>query len=300
MHITRFYQKEFPDHDDIVMVQINKESEYGYNCVLLEYGNMEGFLSISELVKGKYVKKHLLKSDEVCSLTVIKVDPHKKLVDLSRKRMNDADTKLMTIKYDACSKINKLMNECYIMHIKYCNINNDQTHPIDQIMNDTIWKLYNENNEDTDYDTLYRNILENLNLLFPSDLFSDEFVDKAKNNIIQRIVKNDMTMESDLTLLVTKEDAVSKIKQIFTTSLITYDKYQINILICSPPHYKIRIMGPCKIKAQEILEEIKQNIVDNSKQYSAMLKFGDIKVREESQYKIKFLGTYDLQRIEFF
>lgn len=299
MHIRRFYQKEFPDQDDIVMVQICNESDYGYNCNLLEYGNMDGFLSISELVKGKYVKKHLLKKDEVCSLSVIKIDPVKKLVELSRKRTTDADKQTITIKYDVCSKINKLMNECYIMHIKYCEIKNSQPYQIDQIMNDTIWKLYSETEDDQNYNKLYRDLLEDLNLILPLGLFSDDFVNKTKSNIEQRIDKTNVTMENEFLLLVTDEDAISVIKNILGGSMVQCYQYDINILICSPPHYKIKICGPSKEKVEQLINQIKQNIIDNSKQYSVMLKFDNIKIREEADYKLRFLGVYDLQRIGF-
>jgi translation initiation factor 2 subunit 1 len=292
MHITRFYKKEFPDQDDCVMVKINKENEYGYNCALLEYGNMEGFLPLSELDKKKYVKKHLLKPDEVCTVTVLKIDYDKKIVDLSRKRVTENDKDNVMIKFDICSKINKLMNECYIMHIRY---HNDNSLSINDLMEDTIWKLYNE---DMDYNTLYRTIIDDLNLILPSQVFPDDLATKIKNNVSQRITKNNMIMELMFALLIFEENAVAKIKEIFKTSLVECDKFEISILICSPPNYKIKIMGPCKSKAHECIEVIKKNIVENSKQYSGTLKFDELKIKEESDFKIRFLGHYDLQRIE--
>lgn len=305
MNIKRFYKKTFPDADDIVMAKIINENEYGYNCLLLEYDNLEGFLSSSELVKGKYVKKHLLKEGETLSLVVLKTDENKKIVELSKKRVKDNDKETMTIKYKTCSNINRLVNECYVMYLKYCDISkSDIIHTIEELMNDTVWKFYEEeegedaSNDKLNYDTIYKNILANPSLLFPHELFEDDFVDKAKHNIQKRIIKNNMTTETDLSLLLMEENAVSKLKSILDTSAINYDGYKINVTIISPPHYKIRIEGQCPIKGSEILNEIKNSMVQKASQFQSTLQFEKTKMVSESSYEIKFLADFDLERLE--
>jgi len=253
---------------------------------------------LSELVKGKYVKKHLLKEGETLSLVVLKIDETKKLVDLSKKRVKDHDKESMIAKYRTCTNINRLVNECYTMYLKYCDVSKSATlHTIDELMSDTIWKFYDED-EETKYDTIYKNILTDLNLIFPQELFEDDFINKAKHNIEKRIIKNNMMLEIDLSLLIMEEDAVSKLKSILDISTINHDNYKINIMIISPPHYKIRIEGQSTITGSEIIEEIKKYITQKATLHSTILKFEKIKIVSESSYEFKFLGDFDLERIE--
>ena len=161
MNIKRFYKREFPEIDDIVMVKITKEDEFGYYCNLLEYEDIEGLLSLSEIIKGRFIKKHLLKPGEVLPLIIIRMDKEKKIVDLSKKKIDETEEKVVMIRYKTCLNINKIINEFYVMYLKYCDISeSDIIHSIYDIMNNTIWPLY-ESNETNDYNDIYKNILEN-------------------------------------------------------------------------------------------------------------------------------------------
>lgn len=296
--INRFYKNEFPTNDDLVIVRVINENDYGYNVTLLEYNNIEGLLASSELVKKKYVKKHLLKIGDVLPLIVLKVDENKSTVDLSKKRVTDNDKIKMMSKYKTCININRLLNECYIMHLKYCNENsNASVHSIENFMDSTIWKFYDDT--DNKYDLVYKNILENPKIILPEELFENEFVVKANNNIARRITKKNTIIENELSLMILEEGATSKIKEIFDTkNEISNDNYKIDIVMVSPPNYKIRIEGNCNNEANKILGILKQKIIDKTNQYSSIIKFGELKTISELAYEIKFLGDVDLDRIE--
>lgn len=50
----------------------------------------------------------------------------------------------------------------------------------------------------------------------------------------------------------------------FTTCIYNIDGYKIDIIIVSPPHYKIRVDGNCNKKVNEIIEK--------SNKYSCIIK----------------------------
>merc|ERR1712137_131419 len=93
----RFYERDFPEVEEIVVVQVKRIVDMGAYVHLLEYGNSEGMMLLSELSKRRIrsVAK-LLKvgRTEVCM--VLRADHEKGYVDLSKRRVEADDLKLKT------------------------------------------------------------------------------------------------------------------------------------------------------------------------------------------------------------
>lgn len=49
----RFYEKKFPDKDEVVMVNVRSIAEMGAYVSLLEYDNIEGMILLSELSRRR-------------------------------------------------------------------------------------------------------------------------------------------------------------------------------------------------------------------------------------------------------
>lgn len=49
----RFYEKKFPDKDEVVMVNVRSIAEMGAYVSLLEYNNIEGMILLSELSRRR-------------------------------------------------------------------------------------------------------------------------------------------------------------------------------------------------------------------------------------------------------
>jgi len=296
MNIKRYYRKDFPEPEDIVMAQVVNKNEYGYNVSLLEYDNLTGFISLADLMNGKYLqKKYMLKDNEILSLAVKEADVAKKIVLLSRKNISEEEVSNTALRYKMCTCINRLMNEIYTMYLKFSDIHSsDIIHSINNVMDDTIWRLYTE---DSDYGYIYMKILENPKILLPSELFTDEFIEKALKNINNRIIKQNMILELGITLLILEEDALNKIKDVLTFNI---DEKDVRITTCVmlPPTYKVKIECSDKGKGYRILEDIKNSIQEKSKKYASKVKFDDSTLSSDISYDIKFLADYDLKRLE--
>ena len=90
--LTRFYEKEFPDLEDLVMVNVTMIEEMGAYVQLLEYNNIEGMILLSELSRRRIRSiNRLLRvgKDEV--VMVIRVDKEKGYIDLSKRRASPED-----------------------------------------------------------------------------------------------------------------------------------------------------------------------------------------------------------------
>jgi len=87
--MERLYKPEFPSVDDIVVVQITELNKLGAKCKLLEYGNMDGFVPISEYSKRGRIRsiKQIFQVGSIYPLHVINVEPNKGVIDLSKKHI---------------------------------------------------------------------------------------------------------------------------------------------------------------------------------------------------------------------
>lgn len=92
-HHGRFYESEFPEVEDLVLVQIGKfDDKTGAYVTLLEYGGREGMINLGEISKRRVrsmAKLLRLGSTEVCM--VVSVDEEKGYVNLSKKRVASED-----------------------------------------------------------------------------------------------------------------------------------------------------------------------------------------------------------------
>jgi translation initiation factor 2 subunit 1 len=56
----RFYEKEFPEADEVVLVNVQSIEEMGAYVTLLEYNNIQGMVLLSELSRRRIRSIHKL------------------------------------------------------------------------------------------------------------------------------------------------------------------------------------------------------------------------------------------------
>ena len=300
MNIRRFYRKELPDVDDVVIMKISREDEYGYYGNLLEYENVEGFVALSEIIKGRYMKKkHPFKLGDLHPFTVIKINSDKNTVDVSRKRTEDDDAEDTLIQYRICGNINKLVNEFYTMYLSYYQTNyiDDELYDINDIMDKTIWNIYND--DELNYQEIYNKILGNPLILLPDSIFHKSFIEKAIENVNSRIIKKNMIIEMEINLIVVEDDAINKIKDIFDIEHIQIpEDYKVQITLQTTPIYKIKIEGQNKDYIDNIFNDLKKSIIEKTKKYNCLMSLKEPKIVSDTIYEIKFISDNDLKKIK--
>merc|ERR1719230_1950493 len=88
----RFYEAEFPQVDEVVVVQVKRIVDMGAYVSLLEYNGREGMMLLSELSKRRIrsVAKLLrVGRTEICR--VLRADRDKGYIDLSKRRVEPED-----------------------------------------------------------------------------------------------------------------------------------------------------------------------------------------------------------------
>ena len=294
--VERFFRDELPSLNDLVMVKvIREEDEIGYYCQLLEYNNIEGFLPLSELVKKKYAKKHILKPDQVLPMAINKVEHAHKIVNLTKKRVSNEESDKKKELYRVCNDINKLINEYYRIYLS-CHKNDDKL-TITEFMDCTIWDLYET--LENDYHKVYQHILHNPKSILSDDIFDSNFINLVADNVNKRITFTNKVINLDLKLIVIDENPISKIKEIMNLALLpgqAKNEYKIKVLVLTSPYYRVRVEGDFDNFA-DVTEQIKNQIIENSKNIKSILNFNEPKVEREATCKIKYYSEYDLAKI---
>jgi len=130
----RFYENEFPQIEELVLARITRIESMGAYAELLEYGNREGMLLLSELSKRRFrsVNK-LIKVGRVEYVMVIRVDQDKGYIDLSKKRVESSEIPLAEERYSKSKKVHLTVRTAA------------EAHPelgVEGIYREIVWPLY--------------------------------------------------------------------------------------------------------------------------------------------------------------
>lgn len=104
------YAHEFPEVDEVVMVQVKRVAEMGAYVQLLEYNNVEGMILLSELTRRRIrsVSK-LIKVGRIEPVMVLRVDKEKGYIDLSKRRVSPEDVQACEDKYSKSKMVHSIM-----------------------------------------------------------------------------------------------------------------------------------------------------------------------------------------------
>jgi translation initiation factor 2 subunit 1 len=88
----RFYENEYPDIDQYVMVNVQSIAEMGAYVSLLEYNNKDGMILLSELSRRRIRSiPKLIRVGKNEVVMVLRVDKEKGYIDLSKRRVSPED-----------------------------------------------------------------------------------------------------------------------------------------------------------------------------------------------------------------
>ncbi|KAL0237214.1 hypothetical protein PCE1_000611 [Barthelona sp. PCE] len=130
----RFYSKELPEVDDLVKVRVKNLEEFSAVVELIEYANIEAYLTFSEVSSRRIrsLAKHIrVNKDYVCS--VVRIDVEKQYIDVSRKRVRQEDSNLFEKKFQRAKATNSLMHTVS----RNCGI------PLTELYEKIVWPLNN-------------------------------------------------------------------------------------------------------------------------------------------------------------
>jgi translation initiation factor 2 subunit 1 len=243
-------QKNLPEEGDIVFVNVKQVTNHGAYVSLEEYGNITGFLHISEIATGwiRNIERYVRPNQKIV-LKVIRVNKARSEVDLSLKQVSGEEKKSKIIEVKKNEKANAFMA---IIKSK-ANLSNEQ---IKQIEEKILTKY------DYVYDIFEATTKKGKEVLLPLELtenVTDIIEEESKKIPIPHVeIRGIVELSSQ------KSNGVEIIKSILSAAESTKGNSKVMISYIAAPKYRIVVAAEnFKIAEKSInssIEKIKSAI----------------------------------------
>ncbi|NJE84821.1 translation initiation factor IF-2 subunit alpha [Thermococcus sp. CX2] len=248
--------KEYPEEGEFVIATVKSIHPYGAFLKLDEYPGKEGFMHISE-VASTWVKniRDFVKEGQKIVAKVIRVDPSKGHIDLSLKRVNQQQRKAKLQEYKRAQKAENLLK------MAAEKLGKDF---------DTAWRevwvpLEEEYGEVyAAFEDAAQNGIEVLKGIIP-----DEWLEPLNEVVTNYVEVPTVTIDAEFEITVPKPNGIEIIKEalIRARDRVNEEKdIEVKFTYQGAPRYRIDITAPDYYKAEEVLEDIAEEILRVIKQ----------------------------------
>ena len=243
----RMYENEFPEIDDVVMVQVSSIAEMGAYVSLLEYNNIEGMILLSELTRRRIRSVNKLirvGKTEVCM--VLRVDKEKGYIDLSKRRVSPEDVQRCDERYQRSRTVHSIVK----------HVSEVQRVEMEELYRLTAWPLYKKfghANEAfcaaiTDPDSIFNE--ENTPGL------SADLRASMLDNIAKKLTPTAVKIRADIEVTCFSYEGINAIKGALLKGVaMGSDDLPIKIKLVAPPLYVMLCSALDKVKGIALLKE---------------------------------------------
>ena len=225
----RFYKKDLPNIDEIVMCNVEKIQEECIYVKLIEYDNIEGMVQLADAsTRRKRKAVCLLKINKKYPLLVVRIDKEKKYIDLSNKFLSDEDRE------NACSRYNKYTFTVKILKSFISTKNNNKFDKslLIEYAEKTLWKIEPRKCYEYIIDSYIQH--KNFDIFDLTDLENNIFrqtLEKSLGNILFKSQLIFMARNTNFRGVNTLKDCFNKIK----------DEFKVLIMLDVAPNYYVQI-----------------------------------------------------------
>mmetsp|Transcript_7462 Transcript_7462/g.8173 ORF Transcript_7462/g.8173 Transcript_7462/m.8173 type:complete len:288 (+) Transcript_7462:22-885(+) len=260
----RFYENEFPDKDELVMVKITEVSEIGVFGKLLEYNMLDCFIPMSEISRTriKSVQKHL-KKGQTKVLQVLRVDQARGYVDLTKKYLTKEDIEDCTNSYNRAKTVYNIVNRMASVWHK----------PMKDLYEKVVWPLDNTY-EDGSF-SAFRKIADDQDDILTDIDYDEQFKGELTKEIRKRLAIQPLKVVAEISITCYSERGIDDIKDALSEGFFE-DKVQINHR--ASPLYWIHTTSTEEAEARQLIVDSIKRIED-----SIAKRGGELKVTREPE-----------------
>jgi len=228
----RYYEKEYPEAGDLVKAKVNKVTDVGAYCSLLEYNNHEGMIMLSEISRRRIRSiAKLVRVGRIETPVVLRVNREKGYIDLSKKRIDQtpAEKEAYEDKYNKAKALN-----CIIGHIAHSF--NDGEFSMQQLYEMFGWEMLRKYDQGQDPFALAL-----------TDQFFEVFkgVPEKIRPVVLKNLRKQLTPQickitSDIKCHCFKSEGIDAIISAFKAALeLSTEDLKLEIKLISPPKYVV-------------------------------------------------------------
>ncbi|KAI9276174.1 eukaryotic translation initiation factor 2 alpha subunit-domain-containing protein [Sporodiniella umbellata] len=264
----RMYENEFPKVDDVVMVNVRQIADMGAYVKLLEYGDREGMILLSELSRRRIrsVQKLIrVGKDEV--VVVLRVDEEKGYIDLSKRRVTPEDIVKCEEKYKKSKQVHSILR-----HVAEKN-----NVPLQTLYETIGWPLYKKFGHAYD---AFKVAIRDTEAIFGDMNISKELLDELLSIIKRRMTPQPVKIRAQLDIRCTGIDGVNAIKNALKAGeKVGTEDVPVKITYLAAPLYVITVDSLDKEQGFEIVGKAMEAIETTLNEHS----WGRFKIEKEAK-----------------
>jgi translation initiation factor 2 subunit 1 len=224
----RFYENVYPDIESVVMVQVRNIADMGAYVSLLEYGSVEGMILLSELSRRRIRSIHkLIRVHRNEVVMVLRVDPDKGYIDLSKRRVSAEDIAACEDRYNKAKAVHGVLR-----HVA------EKRHYFLQELYERIgWPLYKKYGHAYD---AFKWAISNTNETDPFDDLDipTDLKEEIKMYIVRRLAPQPTKLRSDIEVSCFAYAGMDAIREaLFAGMAVADGDPKIHIQLIAPPIY---------------------------------------------------------------
>lgn len=243
----RFYENQFPEIESVVMVNVRNIADMGAYVSLLEYGEVEGMILLSELSRRRIRSIHkLIRVGRSEVVMVLRVDKEKGYIDLSKRRVSPDDVA-------ACED---RFNKAKAVHGVLRHVAERRKYYLEDLYEKVGWPLYKKYGHA--YDAFKLAISDEKGAVDPFEDIEvpQDLKDEIKLYILRRLAPQPTKIRSDIEVSCFTAEGIDAIREaLFTGMAIGTEDMEIRIKLIAPPIYVLSTVTLDKEAGVNLLEK---------------------------------------------
>ncbi|ORX35595.1 eukaryotic translation initiation factor 2 alpha subunit-domain-containing protein [Kockovaella imperatae] len=244
----RFYEKKYPDQDELVVVQVVSIEEMGAYVKLLEYDNIEGMILLSELSRRRIrsVQK-LIRVGRNEVVMVMRLDPDKGYIDLSKRRVSAEEVVKCEEQFEKGKTVNSILSQV----AKKVNVD------VEELYEKIAWPLHRQYGHS--YEAFKVSISEPE--VFSSLSISPEILADLKSTIARRLTPKPVKVRADVEVKCFAYSGIEAIRKALKAGESeSTEEIKISIRLVAPPLYVMTTTSTEKVIAMDVMEKAVKRI----------------------------------------
>jgi len=250
----RFYEAEFPELEEVVVVQVKRIVEMGAYASLLEYNGREGMMLLSELSKRRIrsVSKLLrVGRNELC--LVHRLDVEKGYIDLSKRRVAPEDAIAKEEQFAKAKAVHGIM--------RHVAMNNDI--PVEELCSKVAWPLYNSHGNA--HDALRKHINGELDVWEQLDFsqpgmdlshLADKIKEEIEVDLRRKLFQQMLRMRAKIEVSCSGYEGIDAIRESLLKGLeASTDECDVKIKLIAHPQFALSCMCRDKVQGLQTIEK---------------------------------------------
>jgi len=236
------YEKNFPEVDDLVVVQVENVDEMGANVRLLEYNKVEGMILMTEMSRRRIRSiTKLMRVGKKEVVQVLRVDAKRGYIDLSKKAVVEDDIPKAEEKYNQAKEVHSIMR----------HVSEKTGKPLKNLYEQFGWPLFAEHGHC--YEAFQ--LAVNDPSIFEEYDLDETTMAHLMSTIKRRMAPKVLKFRADLEVQCRGFDGVIAVKAALNEGKTAgTEKYPVKIELKASPTYVLRTQGNQKKEGIAILE----------------------------------------------